>query len=91
MCIRDSLTGSPCRNEIHTGDEIVAIDGLRVKSSKEMTAAIYGNKDIPTTITIAREGVLREVIVTPIENPHHLVKVEGEGNSIWNAIKATSR
>ena len=89
--VRTHLTGSPCRNDIHTGDEIVAIDGLRVKSCKQMSAAIYGNSGIPTTITIAREGVLREVVVTPIDNPHHLVKVEGEGNSIWNAIKATSR
>ena len=89
--VRTHLTGSPCRNDIHTGDEIVAIDGLRVKSCKQMSAAIYGNSGIATTITIAREGVLREVVVTPIDNPHHLVKVEGEGNSIWDAIKATSR
>lgn len=89
--VRTHLTGSPCRDDIYTGDEIVAVDGLRVKTCKQMSAAIYGNKGVPTTITVAREGVLREVIVTPIENPHHLVKVEGEGNSIWNAIKATSR
>ena len=29
--VRTHLTGSPCRELIHTGDEIVAIDGLRVK------------------------------------------------------------
>ena len=87
--VRTHLTGSPCRTEIYTGDEIVAIDGLRVKSCKEVSAAIYGNQDIVTNITIAREGVLHEVKVTPITNPQHQTKVEGKGNKIWDAIKAS--
>ena len=37
---------------IHTGDEIVAIDGLRVKSAAEINAAIHGSIDAETTITI---------------------------------------
>ena len=89
--VRTHLTGSPCRELIHTGDEIVAIDGLRVKSSSEITAAIYGNQDIETNITISREGVLREVKIIPIANPMHHVKIDGKGNKIWKAIKATKR
>jgi len=87
--VKTHLTGSPCRTEIHTGDEIVAIDGLRVKSCKEISAAIYGNQNIVTKITIAREGVLHEVEITPIANPQHLTKIEGKGNKIWGAIKAS--
>ena len=89
--VRTHLAGSPCREEIHTGDEIIAIDGLRVKSTKELTAAVYGNQDVKTNVTIAREGVLREVVVVPKANPEHLLKVEGKGNKIWNAIKSTKR
>ena len=87
--VRTHFTGSPARTLIHTGDEIVAINGLRVKSSKELSAAIYGSEGVPVAITIAREGVLQEVEVTPSQNPKHLVKVEGKGNKIWNAIKAS--
>ena len=50
--VRTHLTGSPCREMIHTGDEIVAIDGLRVKSAAEINAAIHGSIDAETTITI---------------------------------------
>ncbi len=89
--VRSHLTGSPCRDLIHTGDEIVAIDGLRVKSVNEVTAAVYGNQDVETKITIAREGVLQDVLITPIANPLHPVKVEGKGNKLWQAIKATMR
>jgi len=87
--VRTHFTGSPARSLIHTGDEIVAINGLRVKSSKDLSAAIYGSEGVPVAITIAREGVLQEVEVTPSQNPKHLVKVEGKGNKIWNAIKAS--
>ena len=87
--VRTHFAGSPARSLIHTGDEIVAINGLRVKSSKDLSAAIYGSEGVPVAITIAREGVLQEVEVTPSQNPKHLVKVEGKGNKIWNAIKAS--
>ena len=89
--VRTHLSGSPCRNEIHTGDEIIAIDGLRVKSCKNISAAIYGNQDVLTKITIAREGVIHEVEITPIANPNHLTKIEGKGNKIWDAIKASKQ
>ena len=89
--VRTHLTGSPCRESIHTGDEIIAIDGLRVKSSSDITASIYANEGVETTFTIAREGVLHEVKITPTANPNHLTIVEGKGNKLWQAIKATMR
>ena len=89
--VRTHLTGSPCRESIHTGDEIIAIDGLRVKSASDITAAISGKENVKTTFTIAREGVLREVEITPIANPKHLTIIEGKGNKLWHAIKATMR
>ena len=89
--VRTHLTGSPCREMIHTADEIVAIDGLRVKSSAEINAAIHGSINTETKITISRQGVLKEVTVTPIENPMHKVKIEGKGNKLWNQIKSTRR
>ena len=89
--VRTHLTGSPCRESIHTGDEIIAIDGLRVKSSSDITASIYANEGVETTFTIAREGVLHEVKITPTENPNHLTIVEGKGNKLWQAIKASMR
>ena len=44
--VRTHLTGSPCRELIHTGDGTIAIDGLRVSSSKEIDAAIHGLRDV---------------------------------------------
>ena len=33
----------------------------------------------------------RKLSITPIENPKHLVNLEGKGNKLWDAIKATKR
>ena len=89
--VRTHLSGSPCRELIHTGDEIVAIDGLRVKSSSEISAAVFGNQDVKTKFTIAREGALQDVVITPISNPNHPVTIEGKGNKTWHSIKSSKR
>ena len=89
--VRTHKSGSPCRDLIHTGDEIIAVDGLRVKTAPELSAAIYGLANKSSKFTIAREGILSEVIITPVENPGHLVNLDGKGNRIWDAIKATKQ
>jgi predicted metalloprotease with PDZ domain len=76
---------------VHTGDEIIAIDGLRVTSYKEINAAIHGSANNPISLTLSREGVLLEVEVIPISHPEHTVKVKGGGNRIWKAIKCSTR
>ena len=89
--VRTHLSGSPCREQIHTGDEIIAVNGHRVRTSSELSAAVYGCVGIDTTFTISREGAIKEVTIKPIENPKHLVNLEGKGNKLWEAIKATRR
>ena len=89
--VRTHLTGSPCRDLVHTGDEIIAVDGLRVKSSSELSAAVFGSINTETKLTISRQGAIKDVNVIPIENPKHLVNIEGKGNKLWQAIKATKR
>ncbi len=89
--VRTHLTGSPCRELVHTGDEIIAVNGIRVKSSAEITATVYDSVNVETRLTISREGALKDVHVIPIENPKHLVNIKGKGNKLWQAIKSTRR
>ena len=89
--VRTHMTGSPCRELIHTGDEIIAVDGQRVRTSAELSSAVYGNVAKETKFIVSREGAIKEVLITPIENPKHLVNIEGKGNSLWEAIKSTKR
>jgi predicted metalloprotease with PDZ domain len=91
VIVRTHLAGSPCRESIQTGDEIVAINGLRITKSKELSAAIYGYIDAPMKFVISRDGGMKTISVTPISNPEHQIKVVGKGNKIWNSIKNSKR
>ncbi len=91
VVVRTHLSDSPCRNKIQTGDEIIAINGLRVSSSNELKAAIYGYKDKEVEIIISRDGGIKTVKIVPIENPNHKVKIKGKGNKIWDSIIRSNR
>ena len=80
---------SPCRELIHTGDEIIAIDNLRIKSGPDLNSAVYGKIGKNVEVVICREGVLKTVNVIPAENPNYKVKLEGKGNKIWKSVSST--
>ena len=89
--VRTHHASSPCREKIHTGDEIIAIDGLRVRSVAEVNSANFGNSGKKTIITISREGVVKEVEVIPTDNPNNPVKLDGKGNNLWQIIKKSKQ
>ena len=82
-------SNSPCRELTHTGDEIIAIDGLRINSVAELNAAIHGKHGMSVEITLARQGILQTVSVSPTNNPNYLTKLEGKGNKLWQIITKT--
>ena len=82
---------SPCRDFIHTGDEIIAVNNLRIRNVKELNAAIFDKIDNEIEITICRQAVLQRVVVKPISNPNYKVKLDGKGNKIWRSIADTKQ
>ena len=84
-------SNSPCRDFIHTGDEIIAVNNLRIRNVKELNAAIFDKIDSEIEITICRQAVLQRVVVKPISNPNYKVKLDGKGNKIWRSIADTKQ
>ena len=84
-------SNSPCRDFIHTGDEIIAVNNLRIRNVKELNAAIFDKIDNEIEITICRQAVLQRVVVKPISNPNYKVKLDGKGNKIWRSIADTKQ
>lgn len=77
--------GSPMRLLAQVGDEIVAVEGLRVASAAHLSKLLQGRTDQPTSLSIVHEGVLRKVTVTPSAPPQHGTKLTGKGNDRWRA------
>ena len=75
--------GSPLRNLTQVGDEILAVNGLRVKSSAHLSKLVLGRAGQPTSLDVVHEGVLTTVNVSPSNPPGHGVKLDGNGNEKW--------
>ena len=75
--------GSPLRHLTQVGDEIVAVDGLRVKSSSHLSKLLLGKVGEPTSLDVVHEGVLASIEVSPGAPPGHGVKLNGKGNEKW--------
>ena len=91
LFVKTHLAKSPIRDLLNTGDEIIALDGIRINSKKRLNTYLKGKADCKCTITIARQGNLKQIDVKIARNPNHAIKLKGEGNSLWRKIIASRR
>ncbi|WP_374626874.1 RIP metalloprotease RseP [Pandoraea sp.] len=50
---------------LRVGDEITAVDGSPIASAKALVDAVRAHPDKPMTLTVRRDGTLRDVTLTP--------------------------
>jgi predicted metalloprotease with PDZ domain len=91
LFVRTHLAKSPVRDLLNTGDEIIALDGIRINSKKRMNAYLKGKADSNCTITIARQGNIKKIEVKIACDPDYAIKLKGDGNSLWRSIIASRR
>ncbi|NLI00194.1 MAG: site-2 protease family protein [Chthonomonadales bacterium] len=75
--------GEASRAGLRTGDWIVAIDGVRIVSGKQMVEMIHSRADKPTTISVRRGKRTFDVTVTP--KPREFEDENGK-TVTWGAI-----
>ena len=76
-------TGSPLRELTQVGDELLAIDGVRIKSVSHLKKLIAGRTADELTIDVVHEGILSTVSLTLPASPQHGVSLKGKGNERW--------
>ena len=77
------MTGSPLRALMMPGDEVVAINGMRTSTMKNLQTALKGKIGQKVEITYTHEGMLRTCSIELPEAPKHNVKLAGKGNKNW--------
>ncbi|MEG3601391.1 MAG: PDZ domain-containing protein, partial [Candidatus Thermoplasmatota archaeon] len=75
--------GSPLRTLTQVGDELVAVDGVRVKSIAHLKKLVAGRTDDEVVIEVVHEGILGSVTLTLPASPQHGVTLKGKGNERW--------
>lgn len=88
LLISSHLQGSPVREHLQVGDEIIALNNQRITSSEQLKTALKGNTGGEVAILFSRRSVVKEVNVTPIIQPEYPTVSVCEGNRFW---KATTR
>ena len=89
ITISTHMAGSPMRQILMPGDEIIAVNGMRCATTSALETALKGHVDQDVRITYAHEGMLRECTVRLPEAPKHNVKLAGKGNKNWRSYIAT--
>ena len=77
---------SPLRDIIIPDDELIALDGIRIRSRKSLKATLRGKADATAIITISRHDSIMEMPVTVGETPKHLATLTGTGNRLWKTL-----
>ena len=85
--IKTFQNNSPCRNLMKSGDELIAIDGLRVLGTKSLKKILTGRANTSAELTISSYGKLSKINVNIKPNPKYPVLFKGEGNEYWKNMK----
>jgi len=85
VIVSSHQAGSPLRLLTHVGDEIVAVDGVRVRSTSHLNKLIAGRAGESINLDLSHEGILKSTEVTIGESLQHGVTLKGKGNDRWRA------
>ena len=85
------LAGSPVRDQLQPGDEIVSINGRRTRKSSDLKGALRGRAEEKVSLIISRRGGMMEFDVVPAKNPLHPVLISGNGNRLWKAFSSSKQ
>jgi predicted metalloprotease with PDZ domain len=76
-------TGSPWRRFTQVGDEVVALDGVRIRSPNHLSKLVSGRAGQTVNLDVAHEGIVNTVEVEIGTSPQHGVTLSGKGNERW--------
>ena len=77
------LQQSPLRNQLKVKDEIIAIDGLRCTSIKEIEYALQGKADSEVQMLYSSEGVTKQINIILPQQPPTTWTIKGGKNVNW--------
>ena len=79
------MQNSPVREQLQVGDEIVAIDGLRIVNAEQLKSNLKGKVGTTVRVVYARNSVMHECILNVILEPNYPTVTTSEGNRLWKS------
>ena len=76
--VTSHLSGSPVRQHVMPGDEIVAIDGIRTASLKGLKRLSKAKQDNKSNLCQVMKESFNRIRFNPLPSPQHGVKLDGK-------------
>ena len=86
LYVQRFLPDSPLRDLLLPDDELISLDGLRVRNKSELDSVLLGRQGADASLAINRQGVMMETSFKIACEPELADKLKGKGNRLWQSM-----
>ena len=83
--VTSHMQNSPAREDLQVGDEIIAVDGVRVVNAEQLKSNLKGKVGTTVRILFARNSVMHECVLNVILEPNYPSVTTSDGNRLWKS------
>ena len=83
--VTSHMQNSPAREDLQVGDEIIAVDGVRVVNAEQLKSNLKGKVGTTARILFARNSVMHECVLKVILEPNYPSVTTSDGNRLWKS------
>lgn len=83
--VTSHMQNSPVRERLQVGDEIVAIDALRVVNAEQLKSNLKGKVGTSVRVMFARNSVMNSLLLDVVPEPNYPTVSTSEGNRLWKS------
>ena len=81
--VTSHMQDSPVREQLQVGDEIVAVDGIRVVNAEQLKSNLKGKVGTTVRVMYARNSVMHEGLLNVSLEPNYPTVSTSDGNRLW--------
>ena len=79
------MQNSPVREQLQVGDEIIAIDGIRIINAEQLKSNLKGKVGTTARIMYARNSVMHDILLNVSLEPNYPTVTTSDGNRLWKS------
>ena len=83
--VTSHMQHSPVRELLQVGDEIIAIDTLRVANAEQLKSCLKGKVGTSVRVMYARNSVIHTCVVDVLLEPKYPTVTTSDGNRLWKS------
>ena len=83
--VTSHMQDSPVREHLQVGDEIVAIDGIRIINAEQLKSNLRGKVGTTARVMYARNSVMHDSLLNVSLEPNYPTITTSDGNRLWKS------